>query len=133
LVRVCDSQSQDKGSTPLISTFALRSLGEVGLRQDYSGLRWTQSTEFYNDVSLNLYLCGSYILKCSDGTVYTGCTTDIDRRIDEHNSHKNYYTRDKTPVSLITYIAFTNKYKAFEFEKYLKSGSGFAFRNRHLI
>jgi putative endonuclease len=74
-----------------------------------------------------------YILKCSDDSLYTGCTTDIDRRIDEHNSHKIHYTSDKTPVTLITYLAFTNKYKAFQFEKYLKSGSGFAFRNRHLI
>jgi hypothetical protein len=30
-------------------------------------------------------------------------------------------------------VAFQDKYKAFEFEKYLKSGSGIAFRNRHLI
>jgi len=74
-----------------------------------------------------------YIIQCSDSTLYTGCTTDIDRRIFEHNSHKIHYTRDKTPVSLITYIAFIDKYKALEFEKYLKSGSGFAFRNRHLI
>ena len=65
-----------------------------------------------------------YILKCNDGTPYTGCTTDIDRRIKEHNSNKVHYTRDKTPVILITYIAFCDIYKAFEFEKYLKSGSG---------
>jgi putative endonuclease len=74
-----------------------------------------------------------YILKCSDGSVYTGCTTEVERRIMEHNSHKVHYTRDKTPVSIITFIAFTDKYKAFEFEKYLKSGSGIAFRNRQLI
>jgi len=74
-----------------------------------------------------------YILKCSDGSFYTGCTTDITRRIKEHNSHKIHYTRDKTPVSLISYVAFKVKYKAFEFEKYLKSGSCFAFRNKRLI
>jgi putative endonuclease len=74
-----------------------------------------------------------YILKCSDGSTYVGCTSDIERRIHEHNSHKVYYTIDKTPVQLNTYVAFSNKYKAFEFEKYLKSGSGIAFRNRHLI
>jgi len=74
-----------------------------------------------------------YILKCSDGSPYIGCTTDINRRIREHNSHKVHYTIDKTPVQLNTYIAFTDKYKAFKFEKYLKSGSGIAFRNRHLI
>lgn len=74
-----------------------------------------------------------YILQCSDGSLYTGCTSDISRRIIEHNSHKVHYTRDKTPVYLKTYFAFNDKYKAFEFEKYLKSGSGIAFRNKHLL
>ncbi|TRZ64951.1 MAG: GIY-YIG nuclease family protein, partial [Spirochaetia bacterium] len=32
-----------------------------------------------------------------------------------------------------TYITFNDKYKAFEFEKYLKSGSGRAFINKHLL
>jgi putative endonuclease len=63
-----------------------------------------------------------YILQCSDGSVYTGCTTNVERRIMEHNSHKVHFTWDKTPVSIMTFIAFTDKYKAFEFEKYLKSG-----------
>jgi predicted GIY-YIG superfamily endonuclease len=74
-----------------------------------------------------------YILKCSDGSKYVGCTTDVDRRIKEHNSHKIHYTKDKTPVSLITYVVFPDKYKAFEFEKYLKSGSGRAFTKKHLL
>jgi len=74
-----------------------------------------------------------YILECYDGSLYVGCTNDIDRRIKEHNSHKIHFSKDKTPVSLITYFAFTDKFKALEFEKYLKTGSGIAFRNRHLI
>jgi predicted GIY-YIG superfamily endonuclease len=74
-----------------------------------------------------------YILKCVDGTSYVGCTTDVNRRISEHNSHKVHYTREKTPVNLVTYISFTDKYKAFEFEKYLKSGSGRAFLHKRLF
>jgi putative endonuclease len=74
-----------------------------------------------------------YILLCADGSFYIGCTSDITRRIDEHNSHKVHYTKNKTPVSLKTYIAFNDKYKAFNFEKYLKTGSGIAFRNKHLV
>jgi len=74
-----------------------------------------------------------YILKCSDGSFYIGCTTDLERRIMEHNSHKIHYTRTRTPVYIHSYVAFTDKYRAFEFEKYLKTGSGIAFRNRHLI
>jgi putative endonuclease len=74
-----------------------------------------------------------YLLQCADYTIYTGCTTNIERRIYEHNSHKIHYTRDKAPVVLLTYVAFKDKYKAFEFERYLKSGSGISFRNRHLV
>jgi hypothetical protein len=39
----------------------------------------------------------------------------------------------RLPVALVTYIAFTDKYVAFSFEKYLKGGSGRAFRNKHLV
>jgi len=74
-----------------------------------------------------------YILQCADGSMYVGCTNNIDRRISDHNNHKVHYTKDKTPVRVNTYIVFTDKFKAFEFEKYLKTGSGIAFRNRHLI
>lgn len=74
-----------------------------------------------------------YILRCADGSPYIGYTTNLDRRIYEHNSHKVNYTINKTPVHLVTYIGFKDKYKAFEFKRYLKTGSGIAFRNRHLI
>jgi hypothetical protein len=36
------------------------------------------------------------------------------------------------PWQLVTYVAFSEKKKANEFERYLKSGSGHAFANRHL-
>lgn len=43
-----------------------------------------------------------YIVKCSDGSLYTGITTDLARRIDEHNNSKKgaKYTRSKRPVEL---------------------------------
>jgi putative endonuclease len=74
-----------------------------------------------------------YLLKCSDGTYYTGCTIDLDERIKRHQKGENTYTRFRLPILLISYIAFSNKYKAFEFEKYLKSGSGKAFAKKRLI
>jgi len=43
-----------------------------------------------------------YIVKCSDSSLYTGVTTDIKRRIDEHNAGKGAsYTRARAPVSLV--------------------------------
>ena len=74
-----------------------------------------------------------YILKCMSGSYYVGYTSDIKRRIIEHNSGKVHFTKDKRPVVLFTFIAFSDKYKALFFEKYLKSGSGIAFRNKHLV
>lgn len=74
-----------------------------------------------------------YILKCSDETYYTGCTNNIEDRIIRHNRREVHYTGTRLPIELITYIAFSDKYKAYAFEKYLKSGSGIAFRNKRLI
>ena len=71
-----------------------------------------------------------YILKCSDNSYYTGCTNNLDERLKRHRERKVHYTKDKLPVELITYIAFSDKYKAYNFEKYLKSGSGTAFRDK---
>ena len=74
-----------------------------------------------------------YILKCSDNSFYTGCTNSLKDRLEKHNKGQVHYTKDKLPIELITYIAFTDKYKAYNFGKYLKSGSGIAFRNKRLI
>ena len=72
-----------------------------------------------------------YILKCNDGDLYTGCTDNLKERIDRHNKGYVPATKDRKPVELMTYSVFKNKYTAFEFEKYLKSGSGRAFIKKH--
>ena len=74
-----------------------------------------------------------YILKCSDNSFYTGCTNNLNERLQRHNNKQDRYTKDKLPVELVTYIVFSDKYKAYDFEKYLKSGSGIAFRNKRLV
>lgn len=45
----------------------------------------------------------TYILRCADNTLYTGITTDLERRITEHNSSKKgaTYTKAKRPVTLV--------------------------------
>jgi predicted GIY-YIG superfamily endonuclease len=64
--------------------------------------------------------------------IYTGCTNNLEERVRRHNLGEALATKNKLPVEIVTYIAFTYKYKAFEFEKYLKSGYGRAFSKRHL-
>ncbi|MDR3559547.1 MAG: GIY-YIG nuclease family protein [Candidatus Pacebacteria bacterium] len=72
-----------------------------------------------------------YILKCNDGKLYTGCTSDLRERIKRHANGYVPATKPRLPITLVNYIAFEDKYKAFEFEKYLKSGSGRAFTKKH--
>ena len=61
-----------------------------------------------------------YILRCSDKSIYTGCTNHLTNRLERHNTGQVKATRKVYPVKLITYITFTDKYKAYNFEKYLK-------------
>lgn len=43
-----------------------------------------------------------YILKCADDTLYTGITTDCERRLNQHNAKKGAkYTRVRTPVTMV--------------------------------
>jgi len=74
-----------------------------------------------------------YVLKCSDDKPYIGCAHDLKERLSRHNKRNVPATKDRLPVKLINYFAFSNKYTAFEFEKYLKSGSGRAFIKKHKI
>lgn len=72
-----------------------------------------------------------YVLNCNDGKPYTGCTNNLEDRLNRHKSGWIPATKDKLPVELEAYFAFKEKYKAFNFEKYLKSGSGRAFMVKH--
>ena len=74
-----------------------------------------------------------YILKCRDSRLYVGCTSDIEDRIERHRKDQIPATRDRLPVELHCYFEFNDKYRAYDFEKYLKSGSGRAFMRKHLI
>lgn len=76
----------------------------------------------------------TYILKSSvDNTKYVGHTSDLKNRLKQHNQKQSKYTSTKTPYILIWYCAFKTKEKAIDFEKYLKSSSGYAFSNKRFI
>lgn len=63
----------------------------------------------------------TYMLKCSDGSVYCGYTTDLRRRIAVHNSGKGAkYTRSRLPVSLAYFEVFDTKNAAMSREFHLK-------------
>jgi len=63
---------------------------------------------------------------------YTGFTESLDTRMKEHNQGKCAHTSKYVPWKIKTAVAFTNRKKAIEFEKYLKTSSGRAFTRKHL-
>ena len=75
----------------------------------------------------------TYILQLKDKTYYVGFSTDLKERIKYHNQGLVSSTKNIRPVKLVYYSAFSTQKKATDFEKYLKTSSGFAFRNKRLI
>lgn len=63
-----------------------------------------------------------YIVRCSDDTLYTGITTDLARRIDEHNTSAKgaRYTRARRPVELVYSEPCSDKSAALKREHALK-------------
>ncbi|PIV39148.1 MAG: excinuclease ABC subunit C [Candidatus Omnitrophica bacterium CG02_land_8_20_14_3_00__42_8] len=64
---------------------------------------------------------------------YIGIAQDLKKRLNEHNDSKSEYTKKFAPWEIETFITFKDKLLAKKFERYLKSGSGYAFLNRHFI
>ncbi|MEC8977603.1 MAG: GIY-YIG nuclease family protein [Pseudomonadota bacterium] len=63
-----------------------------------------------------------YVLQCSDGSYYTGVTTDIKRRLNEHNNSNRgaKYTRTRRPVKLIYFSEYDTRSSAQKAEHTFK-------------
>lgn len=76
------------------------------------------------NITNNTHANYTYILECSDGTLYTGWTTDIKKRLLCHNSGRGAkYTRTRLPVKLLYYEEFSTKKEAMSREYYIKKMS----------
>ncbi|GGK57905.1 MULTISPECIES: GIY-YIG nuclease family protein [Haloarcula] len=65
-----------------------------------------------------------YVLRCSDNTFYTGYTTDVERRVREHDAGDGAkYTRGRTPVELIHVESFDSQSDAMSREYEIKQYS----------
>jgi len=62
---------------------------------------------------------------------YVGLTTDLNRRLAQHNNGASIHTNKFKPWKVRTTVNFDDPAKAEDFEKYLKSGSGRAFCKKH--
>jgi putative endonuclease len=74
-----------------------------------------------------------YVLRSQkdQSKIYVGFTTRLETRLAEHNDGSQIYTRRHAPWERIMYLAFSDRGKALDFEKYLKSPSGKAFASKH--
>jgi len=75
----------------------------------------------------------TYILRLNNNKFYIGFSENLKQRVKEHKSGRVNATKNLLPLELVYYSAFKDKLKALHFEKYLKSHSGFAFRNKRLL
>ena len=66
-----------------------------------------------------------YILRCSDGSYYVGHTSDLRRRIAQHNAgtYDAAYTAERLPVELVFSCRFATRDQAFQCERQLKGWS----------
>ncbi len=65
-----------------------------------------------------------YVLECVDGSFYTGYTTDVQRRLAEHNDGEGAkYTRGRTPVELVYKESYGNRSSAMSREAEIKGFS----------
>lgn len=74
-----------------------------------------------------------YVLRLKNKTYYTGFSSNLKKRIKAHIEGEISQTRDLRPFKLVFYAALESKIKALYFEKYLKTNSGFAFRNKRFL
>lgn len=67
-----------------------------------------------------------YIVRCADGSLYTGIATDVSRRVDEHNTSAPLaaaYTRSRRPVALVYQEAADTRSSAAKREYQIKQMS----------
>ncbi len=74
------------------------------------------------DISVEVLIMNyTYIVTCSDGSLYTGWTNDLERRIQAHNSGRGAkYTKSRRPVALAYYEEFSTKEEAMRREWEIK-------------
>ncbi len=75
-----------------------------------------------------------YVLRSvNSGRPYVGVTSDGPARLAAHNAGLSRHTSRYRPWRIVVVIEFASEKRALEFERYLKSGSGWAFSKRHFL
>ena len=74
-----------------------------------------------------------YIISCSNGSYYVGFTKNLHQRLKAHMNGLVTFTKHKKPLRLVHISVFSDLKKAYDFERYLKTGSGKAFMKKRLV
>jgi putative endonuclease len=74
----------------------------------------------------------TYVLKCSDNRLYIGSSSDLRRRLNEHQAGGVLSTKNRRPIELLYYEACRSKSFAEQRERYFKTGFGRAFLIKRL-
>ena len=77
---------------------------------------------YYNRTNKVYQMWYTYIVRCSDNSLYTGVTTDLERRVDEHNSSDkgSKYTKTRSPVKLVYDETHTDRSSSCKRESEIK-------------
>ena len=95
----------------------------MGLQPARGGRFLPLLSKFLIGLVMNFFIV--YVLRSlKDGRRYTGMTSDLKRRLDEHKRGVVISTRNRCPMELIYTEEFENKVEAARREKFLKTGSG---------
>lgn len=79
---------------------------------------WKRWIRWFKRVEKRNY---TYMVRCQDGSLYTGWTNDIEHRIEAHNSGRGAkYTKARRPVKLVYYETFLTKQEAMKREYEIK-------------
>jgi putative endonuclease len=75
-----------------------------------------------------------YVLRSKkDGSTYIGQTSNLEKRLEDHNAGLSGYTRNHTPYALVYMETYETRGEAMRREKYLKSLSGYHWLKQHVF
>jgi putative endonuclease len=120
--------------------FALESLQSFGWQATFSPSRYVKDGPFGSEgcppkpwrrgtIMKYVYLLQSLSFPTQR---YVGVTTNLKERLQAHNAGASLHTSKYRPWKVVMYLCFQDDRRAAEFERYLKTGSGQAFANKHL-
>jgi putative endonuclease len=125
--RTRESRRSRETETARRTTDGVSRTNRVGAGTAANGCRRVVSNQRFLTAGLTSYrlLSGGvhyvYVLECADGSLYTGYTTDVARRVAEHNAGEGAkYTRGRTPVDPVHIEAFETRSAAMSREYEIK-------------